>query len=238
MRRRSPQPKPPAFQLYVRDWLSSTLGMARELKGLYVDLLCWSWDNGPLPDDAQWRQRVIGGSPRTAARLWTALRSRWRLTAHGWINPRLERQRRALATYTVRASKAARARWEQVESDRIRPHATSMAPSTARGAAKRMLRSTLRASAQALPDACSSSASSSASVDQEPPAAPPPVCSPPFKVYCAIAGCALEQAGGRDLGVITEAFKSICGRQQVPYDSEIARKAIDAVIVARSRRRA
>ena len=80
-RRTTAKRSPPAFQFYAGDWLSSTLGMAAELKGIYVDLLCWSWENGPLPDDPAWRQRVIGGSAETAARRWDRLRKRWKKTA-------------------------------------------------------------------------------------------------------------------------------------------------------------
>lgn len=233
-RARPPQPKPPAFLFYVRDWLSSTLGMARDVKGAYVDLLCWSWDNGPLPDDPRWRQRVIGGSTQTAARLWAALRSRWRHTARGWINPRLERQRRAIADYSARAKKAAQARWHPAAGDATActEHATSTASRTAR----RMLRGTLSAPARAVLEPSISVSVSVSEEDQ--PAAPPPVYAPPFKTYAAIAALALDETPTDDLGAIAETFKSLCARQQIPYDADITRRAIDAVIRSRARRRA
>ena len=96
---------PPAFQFYPGDWIASTLGMPFELKGLYIDLLSWSWQNGPLPDEVSWRKRVIGGSARTSERLWNLLQTRWKLTAKGWVNPRLERQRKN--------SSRARRSWEK-----------------------------------------------------------------------------------------------------------------------------
>jgi len=43
----------PAFDLYTADWLSGTLTMSYEEKGLYLDLLCLQWETGSLPDDAQ-----------------------------------------------------------------------------------------------------------------------------------------------------------------------------------------
>lgn len=101
--------KPPAFQFYARDWLSSTLGMPWDVAGLYIHLLAWSWDNGPLPDDARWRQRVIG---QADGKLWAALRSRWTKTPNGWINPRLERQREIQASFRLRGKKGAEARWQ------------------------------------------------------------------------------------------------------------------------------
>ena len=76
--------KPPAFQFYARDWLSSTLGMPWDVAGVYIHLLAWSWDNGPLPDDAKWRARVLGSStPQAHARLWKAVCSRWVKTPAG-----------------------------------------------------------------------------------------------------------------------------------------------------------
>jgi uncharacterized protein YdaU (DUF1376 family) len=101
--------KPPAFQFYARDWLSSTLGMPWDVAGLYIHLLAWSWDNGPLPDDAKWRQRVIG---QAHAKLWGTVRSRWVKTPTGWINPRLEQQRELQASFRKRAQKGANARWQ------------------------------------------------------------------------------------------------------------------------------
>ena len=62
--------------------------------------------------------------------------------------------------------------------------------------------------------------------------------SPAFRVYCAIAGIALEEAQTTNLGIITDHFKTICARQQLRYDGEIARKAIDAVVHVRAKRRA
>lgn len=101
--------KPPAFQFYARDWLSSTLGMPWDVAGLYIHLLAWSWDNGPLPDDGKWRQRVIG---QADGKLWAAVRSRWTKTPDGWINPRLERQREIQASFRKRGRKGANARWQ------------------------------------------------------------------------------------------------------------------------------
>jgi uncharacterized protein YdaU (DUF1376 family) len=101
--------KPPAFQFYARDWLSSTLGMPWDVAGVYIHLLAWSWDNGPLPNDPKWRARIIGAD---AQRLWTALKPRWNRTKKGYINPRLEHQREQQATFRARSEKGAAARWQ------------------------------------------------------------------------------------------------------------------------------
>src|SRR5262245_8119359 len=104
----------PAFLFYVRNWLSSTKGMAPDLKGHYIDLLCWAWDNGPLPDDPAWRARMFGVTVAEADRVWSGLREKWKApteTCPGWINERLEAQRKLLIEATERGSFAARERW-------------------------------------------------------------------------------------------------------------------------------
>jgi hypothetical protein len=68
------------------------------------------------------------------------------------------------------------------------------------------------------------------------PCAPRPVYMPRFKAYCAIAARVLEATPDADLGELAAQFKLACAGQQIPYDGEITRKAIDAVINARRRR--
>ena len=45
--------KAPAFQFYVKDWLSdiNVLTMSAEERGVYIMLLCLDWNEGGLPDD-------------------------------------------------------------------------------------------------------------------------------------------------------------------------------------------
>jgi uncharacterized protein YdaU (DUF1376 family) len=216
----------PAFQLYAGDWLGSTLAMAWEIKGIYIDLLCWSWENGPLPNDPRWRQRMIGGTAHAVARRWAALKSRWKLTPRGWVNPRLERQRQLQAAFRTRAKKAAAARWEHLESDRIRVHPPSIAQASPQASRKHML------------GACSSSSSSEDLKDRRAPAADPPGDAVAFRVYCAIAGCALDAAPATaDLGELAARFKTICAKSQITCDVDTPRKALDAVIRARGNRR-
>lgn len=105
--------KPPAFLLYVRDWLSSTRAMAPDIKGHYIDLLAWSWDNGPVPLDADARARVLGVARAEADRVWTVLVEKWQRDefGRGFINRRLEEQRKLLRAQTEHARAAARSRW-------------------------------------------------------------------------------------------------------------------------------
>lgn len=67
-------PKPPAFQFYTRDWLSSsavrTMGLAA--RGAYIDLLAIQWQDGFIPDDDQEIARMLGCTPRQ----WNTVRDR------------------------------------------------------------------------------------------------------------------------------------------------------------------
>jgi len=219
--------KPPAFQFYPRDWLSSTLGMPWDVAGVYIHLLAWSWDNGPLPNDPDWRARVIGPE---AVRLWAAVSKRWKKTARGWINLRLERQREIQATFSAHGKQAAGKRWADAQSmpaGMSRAYAQAMPASTHRAMPKR---------------SSSSSSASSSSEDQDQPGAERPVYTAPPKAYRAIAYAAIartaQEAKPDDLGAITEHFKTICAQQHKRYDPDIARIAIDGALAARARRRA
>ena len=50
--------KPPAFQLYVDDFLGGVSDMTQSEIGAYFLLLCYQWNNGAIPDDKK-RQRLI-----------------------------------------------------------------------------------------------------------------------------------------------------------------------------------
>jgi len=225
----SPQPKPPAMQLYVRDWLASTYGMPLEMKGLHIDFLCIAWDNGALPDDAKWRQRVAGVSARKAAALWAILRNRWKKTRKGWINPRQERQRYALGVYLARAKQASSIRWASTE------HDASMTSSTPQASNKHRT-SKRQASPRTMLDRSTSSSSSSSDQDLK-PAASRPV---PFRVYAAIAARVLKETEDLDLsdGALAEELKRECARQGIEYHATIIQKAMDAAQAARTKRRA
>jgi hypothetical protein len=59
---------------------------------------------------------------------------------------------------------------------------------------------------------------------------------PPFKAYCAIAKRVIAIAPNEDLGELAELFKMACADQKIPYNGELTRKVIDAVINGRRRR--
>lgn len=74
--------------------------------------------------------------------------------------------------------------------------------------------------------------------DQDLPSAARPVFVPDFRVYCAIAKGAIEEADRFDLGEFADRFKTKCAKARLPLpDLDITRRAIDAVLHARQKRR-
>ena len=229
----APQPKPPAMQLYVRDWLTSTYGWPLELKGFHMDLLCFAWDNGPLPDDPRWRQRVAGVSAAKAVQLWAAISGRWKKTAKGWINPRQERQRRALHEYRAHAQHASSKRWASTE------HQSGMASSINRASIEHGVEhqsGMRRASLRGMPKRSTSSSASSSS-DQDQPAAQRPVYVP-YKVCVAMATKAYAEEPTDDQGAVAERIKTMCAQQGFEYGPDVIGRAMRAAERARTRKRA
>ena len=52
--------KPPAFQLYVAEFLQGTAMMSNEEVGIYIRLLCHAWDREGLPNDDTILCRLVG----------------------------------------------------------------------------------------------------------------------------------------------------------------------------------
>lgn len=94
--------KAPAFQFYAADFLVGTRHMFNAEVGLYIRMLAMSWDTGPLPADPARLALVAGVTPEEFAQHWPEVSKKWVLTPEGYINKRLERQRRELAEFTER----------------------------------------------------------------------------------------------------------------------------------------
>lgn len=85
----------PYFKFYVGDWLSDTIDLTLEQRGAYIQLLAWSWKRGmPLPLDEVHRARILGLDPERFRDVWDGLRGHWRETDKGWVNQRLEKERK------------------------------------------------------------------------------------------------------------------------------------------------
>jgi uncharacterized protein YdaU (DUF1376 family) len=108
--------KPPAFQFYAKSWLSSTRVMSVAARGAYMDLLAWSWDNGPLPKADKAKAGIVGVSESQFKRLWSEFSLKWTDTASGFVNARLEQQRSSLHAFRQSRSengrKGAAKRWQ------------------------------------------------------------------------------------------------------------------------------
>ena len=104
----------PWFPMYPADFLVSTATLTPTQGWAYTQLLMYAWTNGSVPDD---RAACAG---ITRCRLsdadWKAVRARFRKTAEGLVNPRMETERNAAMKRHSEAVKAglkgAQARWK------------------------------------------------------------------------------------------------------------------------------
>lgn len=92
--------KAPAFQFYVKDFLSDAnqAGMSAQETGVYIRLMCHEWNEagGGIPDDAARCARMGGITPAQMRSSWAAIRSCF--VAHPMaperlLHPRLEKER-------------------------------------------------------------------------------------------------------------------------------------------------
>lgn len=93
--------KAPAFQLYAKDILSDTLTWTAQELGVYMRLLMWSWDNGPIPESAMRRDRI----DPDCSQCWSTVATKWQPDGNGGLtNPRLEKTRAEMEAYRQRQS--------------------------------------------------------------------------------------------------------------------------------------
>jgi uncharacterized protein YdaU (DUF1376 family) len=52
----------PFFKFFPKDFIASTVVMSAEEVGAYIRLLCYQWENGSVPDDAEKLARIGGCS--------------------------------------------------------------------------------------------------------------------------------------------------------------------------------
>jgi uncharacterized protein YdaU (DUF1376 family) len=213
--------------MYARAWLSSTLGMSREVKGAYIDLLCWEWDNGPLPHSSAGRARIFGAAhTKDAVRIWSALRAKFTRTARGWINKRLEAQREELAAHRAKAKVAAEARWDGPNSNRASSEHRSSMPRASSEHAPSMSAT----HAQPMLNGCTPTPTPKRTYNRR--TAP---VQPPFKVIAAIAARAFAEEPTDDLGAVAERMKRLCAQQNKACSADMMGRALRAVEVARAK---
>lgn len=101
----------PWFRFYVREWLTDARVRAMSLaaRGAYIDLLCFQWENGSIPEDLAAIARLLGATLVELEEVWPQVGSRFRPARGGGLqNPRLEKERIANQRRRNRRSDAAR----------------------------------------------------------------------------------------------------------------------------------
>ncbi len=93
----------------TKSWTSATQTMTGWECGAYINLLSWSWDNGPILDN---RKTMIMASRCPLAVTLRVLQLKWRLTENGWTNHRLENERARCLQRSEKAHASALKRWD------------------------------------------------------------------------------------------------------------------------------
>jgi uncharacterized protein YdaU (DUF1376 family) len=121
----------PWFPLYVKDWLVATRRLTAEQRGLYMDLLCFAWEDGGLPEDVEAVRRLTQSTPAVWKRAWPDIASKFEVRGGRRVNKRLEQVRDEMLASVAAKSKAGKAgaarRWQ--------PHASAMPVPLAEGMA-------------------------------------------------------------------------------------------------------
>ena len=104
----------PYFKFYPADFMGSgkVQIMHPAKKGVYVSLLCYEWQEGPLPDDPGRLARIAGASPREMKEAWPSVRACFSVDENGRLyHPRLERERQDAMSRSKSAKRSASKRW-------------------------------------------------------------------------------------------------------------------------------
>lgn len=116
MAKRQPKAAAPAFQLYVRDFMTGTITMSLSEVGAYARLLCHQWDSGFVPgDDVAALARAMVCDRSEAVAVWPKIQHKFRQKTNGvWINLRLEKERKKQEAFrksqSLKGKKSAQAR--------------------------------------------------------------------------------------------------------------------------------
>lgn len=111
----------PYFPFYPGDWLSSptVAGLSLEQQGAYLRLLCYQWQDGPLPTDISALSNLCGIDREAMAELWQGLGRAFTETEEGLVNERLRKEKNKILNRRERLSEAgkrgANARWDKDE---------------------------------------------------------------------------------------------------------------------------
>jgi len=131
--------KPPAFQFYIKDWLSSprVRTMSAEQRGCYINLLAYSWPEGISYDtpDARSTLWALAGMPDADAwgKIAAPVLACFDEKDGRLVNAKLEEQFKGLDAYhrmqRDKAKKGADARWNKSGTNRAMPEDASSSSS-------------------------------------------------------------------------------------------------------------
>jgi len=94
--------KQPYMPLFFGDFIAATTFWEGEERALYLLLLGYQWTNGPLPPDPRKLARFIGYDTDNFLRLWQTVGTKFKVTAEGLINERLEAHRTKAAEISAK----------------------------------------------------------------------------------------------------------------------------------------
>lgn len=205
-------PKSPAYQWYPRDYMSDALvvSMTLEQEGAYRRLLDVCWLEGGLPTDLDklWRLAKAKSRERFERQIWPIVQKKFAVENSLWKNSRLEIER----------SKQAKLRKIRQLAARGKKFST--------GAKAPLLQSLAIAFASSTADG---EETSSGAVRR-----PVENHTGTFKLYRKIAHEARRQSLTVDrtdaVTNISAWFKTLCAQRDITYDSDIAARAIAAVL--------
>jgi uncharacterized protein YdaU (DUF1376 family) len=104
---------PPSIQFYPKDYLADAnvrmLSFAQ--RGVYMDLLCFCWENDGLPLDHELISRLIGLPKRETKSILPSVLSLFCMTDTGYHHERLLKQKDLYNEKRVKAQESASKRW-------------------------------------------------------------------------------------------------------------------------------
>jgi len=205
----------PAFQCYAKDLYTGTSDLSSAEFGAYWRGVCWSWDNGPLPNRPEPRRRALMLTPKEFRSIWPVIKPLWKKAPRGYINARLE---------------AVRKEQDDFFEQKRRAGLNSAAAKAATKAQREGNGVDISLPTERQREANPSSASSSP-VDQLPDQDHRADARDSHAVLVKLAYQALDE----DPTDAKNRLKELAGRNQIPYDARAVSKALD---VAEHRRAA
>lgn len=123
-------PKSPAFQLYVKQWLGDdkVMLMDWDARGMHVHLMCIAWqqeDPCTLPDDDEVLKKWLG-DPSDWERVKRQIFRAWKLENGRWIQQGLLRTFNKQREFSESRKKAAEKRWGKETQDASALHMDSI----------------------------------------------------------------------------------------------------------------